>query len=167
MSDRYRYILIILGIVTTIVIISFGMGKRYALNRLVLPQEARVDTLFIRDTIVHSVPEYITKTEVRKELVRVTDTLRIQDTLYVAIPFEKKFYKTDEYYAEVSGYQPSLDRIDIYQSVAYVTKEKDVLVKVKPRWSVGITAGYGAVLGDPMRMTPYVGVGLTYNLFSW
>lgn len=42
------------------------------------------------------------------------------------------------------------------------------LDKVKPKpWGVGVFAGYGVSFGDPLRATPIVGLGLSYNLIRW
>jgi len=40
--------------------------------------------------------------------------------------------------------------------------------KQKPRrFGLGINAGYGIILGDPLESAPYIGVGLSYNLLTF
>ena len=84
------------------------------------------------------------------------------DSVSVEIPITQKVYETDRYRAVVSGYKPSLDDIYIYQPTQIVQ------VKSKPkRWGVGIQVGYGATLKQTPQFSPYVGVGVSYNLFQF
>ena len=44
-------------------------------------------------------------------------------------------------------------------------KVQDIIpVKANPRWGIGIHGGVGAGKGG---ITPYVGVGVQYNILSW
>ena len=84
------------------------------------------------------------------------------DSVSVEIPITQKVYETDRYRAIVSGYKPSLDDIYIYQPTQIVQ------VKSKPkRWGVGIQFGYGVTLKQTPQFSPYVGVGVSYNLFQF
>ena len=84
------------------------------------------------------------------------------DSVSVEIPITQKVYETDCYRAIVSGYKPSLDDIYIYQPTQIVQ------VKSKPkRWGVGIQVGYGVTLKQTPQFSPYVGVGVSYNLFQF
>lgn len=84
------------------------------------------------------------------------------DSVSVEIPITQKVYETDRYRAVVSGYKPSLDDIYIYQPTQIVQ------VKSKPkRWGVGIQVGYGVTLKQMPQFSPYVGVGVSYNLFQF
>jgi hypothetical protein len=40
----------------------------------------------------------------------------------VPIPIEKKIYKGEDYFAEISGYKASLDRIEVYPKTTTITK---------------------------------------------
>lgn len=84
------------------------------------------------------------------------------DSVSVEIPITQKVYETDRYRAVVSGYKPSLDDIYIYQPTQIVQ------VKSKhKRWGVGIQVGYGVTLKQTPQFSPYVGVGVSYNLFQF
>ena len=84
------------------------------------------------------------------------------DSVSVEIPITQKVYETDRYRAVVSGYKPSLDDIYIYQPTQIVQ------VKSKPkRWGVGIQVGYGVTLKQTPQFSPYVGVGVSHNLFQF
>ena len=153
---------------------SFGLGRHTAKPATILEEHERIDTLVIRDTFTHYVPQYVYK--------HTSDTIRVpvpapapqpepeRDTIYVSLPRETKTYEDAHYRAEVSGYQPSLDRIDIYTQTQIVTKDVTQVVKQKTRWGLGISAGYGVTINttdQTFRPAPYIGVGIHYNLISW
>ncbi len=159
--------LILLGLLLLLVgVAGFVLGRRS------MPQitrvETQVDTLVIRDTITRETPRF-TRVYVRDSIYVITrDTLTLKDTIW--LPREVKIYEDERYRAEVSGYQPSLDRIDIYTQDRVVTQEVVKTVKQKTRWGVGISAGYGVTINttdQTFRPAPYIGVGIHYNLLSW
>ena len=126
----------------------------------------RVDTMVVRDTIIREKPSY------RTEYVFVRDSVRVQvhDTLYISLPRQMRVYEDSLYRAEVSGYEPSLDRIEIYAPTRVVTKTEQQVVHVKKpsRWGMGVQVGYGINIynGIP-QCAPYVGVGVSYNLLTF
>lgn len=79
------------------------------------------------------------------------------DTIYVPVPITQKEYLTDDYHAWVSGYNPSLDSIDVFQETMYITKRQS-----SRRWGIGIMAGYG--IGRD-GLSPYVGIGGYYRIW--
>lgn len=86
------------------------------------------------------------------------------DSVEVQIPITQKIYEDSIYTAYVSGYNPSLDSLifRIPQETMTITKY------TKPkRWSIGIQAGYGMTLKGMPQFTPYIGVGISCNLFSF
>ncbi len=83
------------------------------------------------------------------------------DSIDVTIPITQKMYEKDTYKVWVSGYEPRLDSIFVYQKTRIVNhyiKEK------RKSWGIGIQLGYGA---SNEAFHPYVGVGIQYNIFSW
>lgn len=166
MSDIKKLLILIVAFLA-VIMVSFGVGKRWALDRLVSPQEARVDTLFIFDTIVSEKPVFREKKVIEKSLVRVTDTLRVRDTLYMYAEREQIHWKDSLSDVYASGIEVEVDSVLHYVPRQIITKEREVLVKVKPRWSLGVHAGYGVQFGEQVRSAPYVGIGISYNLFSW
>lgn len=154
--------------VTLIVMIAFAAGQKHAINRLVLPQNERVDTLFILDTIVSEKPVFKEKRITERILVPVHDTIRVKDTLYLYAEREQVHWKDSLSDVYASGIGVEVDSVLHYVPTQVITKERDVIVKVKPKWSVGVHAGYGAFANNgQISASPYIGVGLTYNLFSW
>ena len=149
-------------------LLAYCAGRNTAQQRAISSAIQQADTLVIHDTITREMPVYITKTRVRTEYVPVRDTLRLHDTLFVPITIEKRVYKDSLYRAEISGYKPSLDKIEIYQQTRTITQVERVLVKDKKRWGLGIQAGYGVgIHSGVVYTTPYIGVGVSYNLLRW
>ena len=84
------------------------------------------------------------------------------DSVSVQIPITQRVYETDRYRAVVSGYQPSLDDLLIYQP------SQVVRIKDKPkRWGIGVQVGYGMTVKGSPQFAPYIGVGVSYNLFQF
>jgi hypothetical protein len=149
-------------------LLAYCAGCNTAQQRAISSAIQQADTLVIHDTITREMPVYITNTRVRTEYVPVRDTLRLHDTLFVPITIEKRVYKDSLYRAEISGYKPSLDKIEIYQQTRTITRVEQVLVKDKKRWGLGIQAGYGVgIHSGVVYTTPYIGVGVSYNLLRW
>lgn len=159
---------IIYIIILALFILSFGLGRYTAKPETIREERARIDTLVIRDTLTHYVPQYVHRHT--RDTIRVPIRETIHDTVAVYLPRETKVYEDARYRAEVSGYQPSLDRIDIYTQTQVVTKDVTQVVKRKTRWGLGISAGYGVTINttdQTFRPAPYIGVGIHYNLISW
>jgi len=128
------------------------------------------DTVIVTrvDTVTHEKPVYIATTVVDTVRVAVVDTVRVSDTLWLDLPREQRAYRDTSYEAWVSGVQPALDSIRVFSRVECVTVTERVAVEVSRRWGIGITAGYGATLvGKQVQLSPYVGIGISYNILSW
>lgn len=114
----------------------------------------RIDT--IRDTV--PVPVYESVVDSFPFVVPVPgDTVR--DTVY--LPITQKIYKDSLYTAYVSGYWAKLDSIEVY------SKTRTVFVRERAkrkRFGLGVQAGYG-ITGN--KLSPYIGVGVSCNLFEW
>lgn len=163
-----KHILIVSAVVFLALILSFVAGQRDALNRLVLPQEERVDTLVVYDTIVSEMPVFKEKKVIEKVLVPVRDTIRVKDTLFVYAEREQIHWKDSLSDVYASGIGVNVDSVRHYIPMQIITKEKDVIVKVKPKWSIGVHAGYGAFAKNgQISAAPYVGIGVSYNILSW
>lgn len=168
MSETCRNILLSVVEVAIIVVIAFSAGQRHALDRLILPQKERVDTLFIRDTILSEIPVYVTRTKTDSipYPVPVTDTLWKTDTIW--LQREQVMWQDSLSKVYASGVSVEIDSVLHFVPTQVITKERDVIVKVKPKWSIGIHAGYGAFANNGQIATsPYIGVGVSYNLISW
>lgn len=161
-SLKSALILIALGAVL------FLLGRCSARTPRLQAESVRVDTLYVRDTITREMPVF-TRVYVRDSIyVTVRDTLHRTDTVW--LPREVKVYEDERYRAEVSGYQPNLDRIDIFVKDRIVTQDKTQVVTVKrnARWGIGLQAGYGATYYDGgIHTFPYIGVGVSWNILTF
>lgn len=159
----WKYILTGIGTAVAILIL-FLFDRIIPRNAPQEPQSIRVDTLFIRDTIKVTEPVYVTRRMVDSVLVPVTDTIRLRDTLYVFLEREQIRWEDSLSVVYASGVRPEIDSVIHYAERMVIVKEIPVVRVKKTRWGVGIQAGAGATKDG---LTPYVGVGVSYNLLSW
>lgn len=159
----WKYILTGIGIAVAILIL-FLFDRRIPRNAPQEPQSIRVDTLFIRDTIKVTEPVFVTRRVVDSVLVPVTDTIRLRDTLYVFLEREQIRWEDSLSVVYASGVRPEIDSVIHYAERMVIVKEIPVVRVKKTRWGIGIQAGAGATKDG---LTPYVGVGVSYNLLSW
>ena len=82
----------------------------------------------------------------------------------LSLPIEQKTYETEDYRAVVEGWNPNLIDMEVYRKWQYITNTETRLVKTKPRFGVGVQVGGGF---NGQRATPYIGVGVQYNLFTF
>lgn len=147
---------------------AFGLGRISAPNRPVEPLSRDTVVVTHTDTIVREKPVYYAKTVVDTMRIPVTDTLRLRDTLFVDLPREQKEYRDSTYNAWVSGIDPALDSIRVFSNVKCVTVIERVPVEVSRRWGIGVSAGYGASVQEgAVTLSPYIGIGVTYNIITW
>ena len=146
----------------------FFLGRETALapHKSVGTVEVR-DTVTIRDTIVIVKPVPQTRVVHDSIYVAVCDTVTVRDTCYIALPREVKTYQGDRYFAQISGYLPNLDRLDIFEQTNIITNDKTTTVTRKTRWGIGLQVGAGVTISKQPEWHPYVGVGIHYNLISW
>ena len=146
----------------------FALGFFLGRGRKTAPQtviKTQTDTLYLRDTITVSTPVWLTKTVIARDTFAVVDTVRLRDTVLVVLDRERVEWRDSLCTVWASGVRPSVDSVRHYVTERVVTNTVTVpgLRKVT-RWGVGVQAGYGV---SDKGLTPYVGVGLSYNLLAW
>ena len=128
-----------------------------------------------------------------KEVITITDTLVLTDTIIKMQPKPYKViiidtiylhqqpqqpqqlqidtlirqeitYKDSTYTAVVGGIEPYLKSIEIYPKTIYVNNNTTTTIKVRSSFGLGVQAGYGYGRNG---LQPYVGVGVQYNFFQW
>lgn len=122
-----------------------------------------VDSPLPRDSVVI---RYITVSVPVYDTIKVVAESVQNDSVTISLPITQKAYKDSTYEAWVSGYRPSLDSIRIFQPIHTITNtitNTEVKYKTK-RWGVGIQAGLGFTTN---MIQPYIGIGVSYNIFSW
>ena len=94
----------------------------------------------------------------------VTDTIRMRDTLFVLLEREQVTWEDSLARVYASGVNPQVDSVIHFTQEMVITKEIPVIQVKKTRWGIGVQAGAGV---GKDGLTPYVGVGVSYNILSW
>ena len=121
------------------------------------------DTLVLTDTIIKMQP--------KPYKVTIIDTIYIpqqpqqpQQPQIDTLIQQEVIYKDSTYMAVVGGIEPYLKSIEIYPKTIYVNNNTTTTIKVRSRFGLGVQAGYGYGRNG---LQPYVGVGVQYNFFQW
>ena len=124
--------------------------------------KTKVVQVIKRDTIRLEKPFYLNRVIKEFVLVPARDTVRVSDTLMIAMPREVKTYGDSTYSATISGIDPRLENIEIYRKL-----ETQIVTQVQkpPRWGLGIVAGPGVLIDTRGRVHGGLGVsvGIRYS----
>lgn len=148
-------------------VVAFFLGYYLATPEVVEVERVEYDTMFI----ARPVPTNVTRTEFRTLRLPVmlfapADTVWrervVVDSVEVAVSMERRMYEDSTYRAQVSGpaiggLHPSLDWVEVYNRTTTIAKRPT-------RWGIGVQMGYGM---SREGVSPYVGVGLSYNLITF
>lgn len=168
----------ILPIIAFILII---IAARFIFDRCNVPDTAvsetvvKCDTVTVCDTIyVRDLrPEDVASASVRivtlpawRPPISANDTVTVAavDSVTVEVPIEQRHYAGENYDAWVSGYQPSLDSLNIYRPNTTVKETQTVTRWRTRRW--GLSVGAGAAL-TPRGVEPGIFVGVSYTFYSF
>ena len=174
-KNTASFILILIAIAAVVFTLLFStfINKKVEEKPCVI-----TDTIIKYDTIHHYKPIARECVVVRYERLLVPKTIRVNrcnilqsqevhvsdtkgDSEEITIPITQKIYTDSNYSAWVSGYKVNLDSIEIYNK----TTDIHHYIRDKPKpWGVGLQIGYGVSNG---RISPYVGVGINYNILKW
>lgn len=159
-------LLLVAALVAAVSVLSWRLGYRTAVAESI--ETPKADTLIIRDTVTIEHPVPILTTVIDTILVAYPDIVIIHDTTFVQLPKERKEYSGKDYRAVVSGYQPSLDLIQVFPETMVVTRTISVPSRKRSHFALSLQAGYGITIQDN-RITPlpYIGAGLSYSLVEW
>lgn len=166
--NKTHFIVFIVGAVLGL-LSGFFIGKAIY-DRPVIESVTR-DTVTRIDTVYQYHPMPVEVERIRTEYKwltkvttdTVTDYTVLHDSVLVEVPIESKHYNAPEYDAWVSGYQPSLDSIRVYQKENYIT-ERVTVSKPPNRFTIGLQGGYGYGFKSK-QLEPYVGIGIGIRLF--
>ena len=159
-------LLLVAVLVAAVSVLSWRLGYRSAVAESI--ETPRADTLIVRDTVTVEYPVPILTTITDTLLVAYPDIVIIHDTTFVQLPKERKEYSGKDYRAVVSGYQPSLDLIQVFPETKVVTRTISVPSRKRSHFALSLQAGYGITFQDNRITTlPYIGAGLSYSLVEW
>lgn len=119
MKDFMKYFTICF----TVCMFGFLAGRcsKHDHFRMVTEMAVKADTITLRDTIREVFPVVVDVTISEDDIeVPVTDIVIRNDSL-VVLPIEVKTYEGDNYRAQVSGYRPQLDWIEVFPETRYIT----------------------------------------------
>ena len=131
----------------------------------------KTDTIIRHDTLIYRTPivkdSLIVKYKtavlpvVRQDTITKEFVRTVMDSVEVKVPITQKVYEDSTYKVWVSGYEPQLDSIFVYQKTQVINH----YIREKPKhWGIGLQIGYGCT-GKELR--PYIGIGVNYNIFRW
>ena len=147
---------IIIGVL--LIVLGFGVGLLCRPDHIrVVEIEGHADTVIVRDTHTIEKPIPVKVTAEKISLVAVHDTIVVNDTVFVPIPIERKTYKGEDYFAEISGYKANLERIEVYPKTKVISKMETTtqLVRHTNHLRFGIDANYYS--------TPFIPIYLEYE----
>ena len=121
------------------------------------------DTLVLTDTIVKMQPKPY-KVTIIDTIYLLQQPQRPQQPQIDTLIRQEVTYKDSTYTAVVGGIEPYLKSIEIYPKTIYVNNNTTTTIKVRSRFGLGVQAGYGLSRNG---LQPYVGVGVQYNLIQW
>ena len=129
------------------------------------PPIIKTDTIWRHDTLRFPVPVPETRWVHDTTYIALTDSVIVHrhDTTYVQIPRETTYYRDSLYEAWVTGFRASLDSIHVFRSTAIV--EVPVEKIIRKRWGLGLQAGATYIHNE--GVTPYLGLGISYNILNF
>lgn len=168
MSDEGKGLLRLVALALVfLAIMALGVARIRHLEKTIDElRNAPADTVTIVkiDTVKVDTPVPVYKYIKYNDTVTICHELRDTVKELVFLPREYMVYKDSTYRAVVSGVQPRLDSIEVYRRNTVQTVTKTIRVPDRKRWGLGVQAGYGY---DGKRLTPYVGIGVQYDILRW
>ena len=125
-----------------VLVVGFVIGILCRPHRIERVVDIQRDTTILIDTHIVEKPVLVEKYIQDSLLVAVHDTTIVNDTIFVALPMEKKIYKGEDYLAEISGYKPNLDRIVVYPKTTTIKETITQSVTNRNALGVGFEMNY-------------------------
>lgn len=156
-------ILLLMGVSCGAFRYGYHNGYEKGQNKAIEGLKEKSDTIYRFDTLTLEKPVYLTSCIVDTLFVRVDSIIVRHDTSYVSLLKEERVYEKPEYRAVVSGYQPSLDSIEIRNRTELVKVPVDVYVK--KRFGFSVTAGPSVLITPAGDLKGGLGItaGVSYT----
>lgn len=147
---------------------GFFTGK--ALYDKPIVEKVERDTITIVDTIPQYFPvvrdsavvNYITKYLPVLHTDTMTQWFTMHDTVAVEVPITSKHYSSHNYDAWVSGFEPSLDSIKVYQKETVITETITKVVKDRKHFFLDISGGC-EYIPNTKTAVPFSELGLSFK----
>lgn len=164
----------VLFLAAAIALIWFTFGFFFAKHRYNKPFEEKVemDTVIIHDTIPDLNPtpkdsatiKWVTKwlpSATKTDTITRWDYFVVHDSVAVEMPITTKHYGNEKYDAYISGFEPNLDSIFVYQDEVIVTEVRTIS---KPPNKVGLYLDAGAdYTFNDKQWIPHAGGEFVFN----
>jgi len=164
----------VLLLAAAIALIWFAFGFFFAKHRYNKPFEEKVerDTVIIHDTIPDYLPtpkdsatiKWVTKwlpSATKTDTITRWDYFVVHDSVAVEMPITTKHYGNEQYDAYISGFEPNLDSIFVYQKEVLVTEVRTIS---KPPNKVGLYLDAGAdYTFNDKQWIPHAGGEFVFN----
>ena len=139
---KIKSILVAAALLVGVWLIGYIIGRNHIPSTV---EKEQIDTLVRHDTIRIESPVEIRRIKTTDTLILpITDTLRVRDTVYVVLNRQIKEYRDSLFYARVSGYDPSLDFIEVYPRTVVISKTETTTQQPSPwRYEVTVGLSYG------------------------
>ena len=157
MKNKWHFIYLLI-----LAVLAVGIGMYFSRNSKTGDiYHTTTDTVF--DTVYKVEMDTLRIVETYPITEKVVDTLYItndenKDTI-VSLPITQKFYSQDSVYdIWVSGVEPNLDSLNIYQKTEYITTTTEITKEIYPKrieWYV-----FGGLSVSDGTLNPKVGVSL-------
>ena len=112
----------------------------------------QIDTVYKIDTFIIEKPVPVKVTKKDTAWFAIHDTTIVKDSVFVPIPMERKTYKGEDYFAEISGYKAVLERIEVYPKTTTIYKTDKELVRHSNHLRLGVEASYCSTLSLPIYL---------------
>lgn len=166
--DKKHLCIIGVAIALVFYLLGFWTGKK--VYGQPFDTDVKTDTIIKHDTVPDLSPKpkdslhikYVTRwLKSKKDTVSQVEFITMHDTVAVEVPITSKHYGNETYDAWVSGFEPSLDSIKVYQKTEYVTK---TITQMKPpnKLSLDVSTGLNYITNDK-QIVPYLQGELTYK----
>lgn len=159
MSNIYNKIATFQFILFTIILyISYGIIVHKTTE---IPTDVKytqiTDTIIKYDTIIVEQPKPISVIKYKDRILH--DTIVVENKPIIAdIPFEEKEYQDTNYYIKISGFEPNIDELKIFQNEKIIT---NTITKQK-RFNYGLVGGIGYGMINK-KTDLWIGFGISYN----
>lgn len=170
---KYEWVII----PAVLIVAAWFSGDYHGQQKILASLESKTDTVVKVVTVYKDFPK--PKETARIGFISVpayrffTDTVTmeaitvVRDTTVIYLPREQAYYEEEDGALRlwVSGYEPRLDRYELDAKTVTIT---NTVTEKASRWGLGVSAGYGAALsGKEVRLSPYIGVGISYTFIRF
>lgn len=163
-QEHSSFVFLFVGLAAGLALSAVLSDKNTADREIIVE---RCDTIIVTDTHFIDFPVVVDVEISENEIEVPLQAIVIRSDSLIVLPIEIKTYTGDGYKAQISGYRPNLDWIELYPETRYITKET-AIKKPASRWGIGIQAGYGLGIASGKAVHgPYIGVGISYNILRF